>query len=87
MSATFSTRNSAADLVDLPRDPVIRPREAAAYTGLSESRLAKLRMTGDGPRFVKLSTTRVGYRHSALEEWLRERERTSTLEDKCEVRL
>lgn len=64
-----------------PLDPVRRPREAAAYTGLSESRLAKLRMSGDGPRFIKLSATRVGYRQSALEAWLRERERVSTLDD------
>ncbi len=64
-----------------PLDPVRRPKEAAAYTGLSESRLAKLRMCGEGPRFIKLSATRVGYRQSALEAWLRERERMSTLED------
>jgi predicted DNA-binding transcriptional regulator AlpA len=50
----------------------MRPREAASYTGISESTLAKLRMRENrvnGPRFVKLSGC-VLYRRTDLDEWI-----------------
>jgi predicted DNA-binding transcriptional regulator AlpA len=52
---------------------------AAAYTGLAESTLNKLRMTGGaGPRFLKLSARRVVYDTNDLDDWLRSKRRVST---------
>ena len=49
-------------------------RGAAAYLGIGESSLNKMRMTGDGPRFVRAGARRVLYRVAALDEWLEARE-------------
>lgn len=53
--------------------------EAAARTGLASSTLRKLRLTGHGPRFVKLGRA-VRYRESDLDAWLEERCVSSTSE-------
>jgi len=52
--------------------------EAAIYTGLAESTLNKLRLTGDGPRFLKLTARRVSYDTADLDEWLASKRRIST---------
>lgn len=59
-------------------DPIFRPPEAARFLGLSESTLAKMRMRGDGPPFVKLTSRACGYRLSSLEKYARDNERQST---------
>jgi predicted DNA-binding transcriptional regulator AlpA len=59
-------------------DPLLPPWQAAIIVGLSPSTLAKRRMDGTGPVYVRLSATRVAYRRSALDAWLATRERTST---------
>lgn len=51
---------------------------AATYTGLAESTLNKLRMTGSGPRFLKVSARRVVYDTSDLDAWLVSKRRVST---------
>jgi predicted DNA-binding transcriptional regulator AlpA len=58
---------------------VLSPKEASVYMGrrLSVQTLAKMRLDGRGPRFVKLGS-KVGYRRSSIDEWLASRERTST---------
>lgn len=69
-------------------DPIMPPPAAVRYMGgiVSASTLTKYRMQpGLGPRFIKLGK-RVGYRRSALDEWLSTRERSSTLDSKHEVR-
>lgn len=52
---------------------------AADYLGLSPSTLAKMRMTGAGPRYSKAGA-RILYRRQALEDWLAWCERRSTSE-------
>jgi len=50
----------------------LRPREAAAYLGISSSKLAKLRMAMNismGPRFIKLGAC-VLYRRTDLDDWI-----------------
>lgn len=50
----------------------LRPAQAAHYTGLSESTLAKLRMRhnrADGPNYLKISGC-VIYRRSDLDSWM-----------------
>ena len=58
-------------------DAVLLPEAASAYIGLSVQTLAKMRLDGRGPRFVKLGS-RVGYRRSSIESWLESNERAST---------
>lgn len=54
-------------------------REAAAYLGLSGSTLNKTRLTGRGPRYLKLGR-RVLYDLHDLETWVAERKRNHTSE-------
>lgn len=51
---------------------VLRACDAARFLQLSESTLAKLRLTGNGPRYCKLGR-RVAYRRADLESWLESR--------------
>jgi len=58
-------------------DPLLTPHDASAFLGLSRSWLAKLRLTGSGPHYVKLGR-QVRYRLCDLEAWLRGEVRSST---------
>ncbi|MCW5685513.1 MAG: helix-turn-helix domain-containing protein [Pseudolabrys sp.] len=51
---------------------VLRAHDAADFLELSESTLAKLRLTGNGPAYCKLGR-RVVYRRTDLEAWLQSR--------------
>jgi len=53
--------------------------EAALYARLSASTLAKLRMSGEGPEYIKAGA-KVLYERTALEAWLHMRCRQSTSE-------
>lgn len=51
-------------------------REAADYTGLSESYLAKLRMAVgpiEGPPFIRIGVRSVRYKLSDLDAWMNSR--------------
>ena len=56
---------------------LLLPDAAAARLGLSKSTLAKLRMRGDGPRFVKFGRA-VRYDPADLDEFAASRRRLST---------
>lgn len=58
---------------------LLRPQEAAEYLGLGHSTLAKLRLSGGGPRFRKLGRS-VRYHPDDLERWAAERSQRSTSE-------
>ena len=62
---------------DCAKPAPLDARRAAAFLGVSVSTLAKWRVSGKGPRFVKLGS-RVAYRISDLEEWLDAQTRMST---------
>ena len=66
-------------MTDLPT--VLPASDAARVLGLSQSTLAKLRLTGNGPAYCKLGR-RVVYRPDDLSEWLAEKRRRSTAEMK-----
>ena len=51
---------------------VLRTKAAADYLGLSTSTLEKMRIRGQGPRFLRLGGRAIGYEIQALDEWLRE---------------
>jgi hypothetical protein len=62
-------------MMDIPS--LIRARDAARMLGLSESTLAKLRLSGNGPAYCKLGR-RVLYRPRDLSIWLEQHRRHST---------
>ena len=57
---------------------VLRSPEAAAYIGLSESTLAKRRLYGLPPSFLKLGGRAIGYAIEDLDAWLESCRRQST---------
>lgn len=51
--------------------------EAATFLSVSKSYLAKLRLSGEGPKYIKLGKA-VRYREDALLSWQSAHERVST---------
>jgi hypothetical protein len=76
--------------MNLPRDnanrqtpqprPKLRVNEAARHLGLAVSTMNKLRLSGLGPRFIRLTRRRVAYDLDDLEAYAAERKRSSTSE-------
>ena len=58
----------------------IRPAEAAKIVKLSPSTLAKMRVSGTGPKYTKAGPKVVLYLKTDLQEWLLNRRRSSTSE-------
>lgn len=58
-------------------DPLLLPQEAADLLRSTPSTLAKLRLFGAGPPFVKIGRL-VRYRQSDLDAWIATRTATST---------
>jgi predicted DNA-binding transcriptional regulator AlpA len=56
---------------------LLTPKDAASFLRVSLSWLAKARMRGDGPPYVKVGSS-VRYSESALTEWMKSRVRLST---------
>lgn len=72
MSSSKSVNHFENHTIDRTDFRNLRPQEAARYTGLSESTLAKLRMRDNrskGPCFLKISGCIV-YRRSDLDRWM-----------------
>jgi predicted DNA-binding transcriptional regulator AlpA len=61
-------------------DALLHPAEAAKVLRLSVSWLAKSRLTGTGPRFVKMGRA-VRYPESSLREFIKSRMKGSTSEE------
>jgi predicted DNA-binding transcriptional regulator AlpA len=51
-------------------DRLLTEKELSSWLGLSLPTLQRMRSKGGGPRFVKLSFRRVGYRPTDVESWL-----------------
>jgi len=60
-----------------PIDPLLHPKEVAKLLGVSVSWLAKSRLSGSGPPFIKIGRA-VRYLESAVRDFIRARTRTST---------
>lgn len=58
---------------------VFTPEETANRLKVSLSWLAKARMHGDGPPFIKIGRA-IRYSESALQQWMKSRQRLSTSE-------
>jgi excisionase family DNA binding protein len=61
--------------------PVMRTREAAEYVGIGESTLTNLRVSGGGPRFMKLGKA-VRYDVRDLDRWMNANKFKTTAEAK-----
>lgn len=53
----------------MPNKILLTPGEVSERTGLAVSTLAKMRVRGDGPLYLKVGA-RVRYIEAELEEWL-----------------
>jgi predicted DNA-binding transcriptional regulator AlpA len=62
-----------------PIDPLLHPKEVAELLSVSTSWLAKARLNGSGPPFIKLGRA-VRYLESAVRGYIRAQTRTSTSE-------
>lgn len=56
-------------------DPLLSEQEVAEWLATSRATLQRQRSHGSGPPFVRLSERRIGYRRSAVEQWLEQRTR------------
>jgi predicted DNA-binding transcriptional regulator AlpA len=83
----LGSRQSKHGIVGGPRGPppdgvpqrrVLRTPDAAKYIGLTASTLEKKRLTGDGPRFVRIGTRAVGYTVDDLDAYIEAGLRRST---------
>jgi predicted DNA-binding transcriptional regulator AlpA len=50
--------------------PKLRVNEAARHLGLAVSTMNKMRLSGLGPRFIRLTRKRVAYDLADLEAWV-----------------
>ena len=60
-------------------DVLLEPNEAAAFLKVSLSWLAKARMRGDGPPYMRIGRS-IRYSEAALIQWMKGRQRMSTSE-------
>jgi predicted DNA-binding transcriptional regulator AlpA len=56
---------------------ILTPKQAAALLNLSASWLAKARLKGDGPAYIKMGGA-VRYNSNVLQEWMKAKQRLST---------
>ena len=63
----------------LAGERLLTPKEAADFLRVSLSFLAKARMPGDGPPFVRVGRS-IRYLEAPLVQWMRGRQRLSTSE-------
>ena len=61
-------------MIDTTDHKILSEREVSTWLGLSEPPLFRHRRNGSGPKFIQLSTRRIGYRRDAVEAWLKNRE-------------
>jgi predicted DNA-binding transcriptional regulator AlpA len=54
----------------MPTDNLLKTEDAASYLGLSPSLLNKLRLTGGGPKFLRLAGRAIRYRRADLDAWV-----------------
>jgi predicted DNA-binding transcriptional regulator AlpA len=75
------TSHSGGATTQKPAAPtmLLTPKEAARMLKVSTSWLAKARMRGDGPSYIKLGRA-IRYTETALQQWMKSRQRLSTSE-------
>jgi excisionase family DNA binding protein len=79
---TSQVSSTSGAMTQKPATPVmvlLTPKEAAKVLKVSLSWLAKARMRGDGPPFIKIGRN-IRYAEAALLQWMKSRQRLSTSE-------
>jgi predicted DNA-binding transcriptional regulator AlpA len=77
LSKTSSPSGSSVPSRPMTASILLTPKQAARYLNLSVSWLAKRRLAGDGPPYVKLGGA-VRYAEGSLQQWMKGQQRTST---------
>lgn len=78
-SQSFLTSGVPAQKPAAPATVLRPPKEAASILKVSLSWLAKARMRGDGPPYIKVGRS-IRYSEAALLQWIKSRQRLSTSE-------
>ena len=88
MSTTMTptVRHKGSVMISNDNEKILTEREVCNWLGVSEPTLFRHRRDGTGPTFIQLSARRVGYRHSAVEAWLSQREQHSPLRSEADGR-
>jgi Helix-turn-helix domain len=68
-----------ANKITIAIERLLTPNEAAARLRVSMSWLAKARMRGDGPPYIKVGRS-IRYTEAGLVQWTKSRQRLSTSE-------
>jgi len=68
-------QNSGPHGGDITKSPLLKPAEAAKFLALSVEQLKRLRRTGTGPIFVRLTAKAVRYRIGDLMQFIESRAR------------
>ena len=79
---TSQSSHSGGTIAPKPAAPamvLLTPTHAAKMLKVSLSWLAKARMRGDGPPFIKIGRS-IRYAETALLQWMKSRQRLSTCE-------
>jgi predicted DNA-binding transcriptional regulator AlpA len=77
MTSQSSAGATAAQKPTTPTIVLLTAKEAAKALKVSLSWLAKARMRGDGPTYVKVGRS-IRYAEAALIQWMKSRQRLST---------
>ena len=77
LSKTSSPSGSPAANRPTTTPILLTPKQAARHLNLSVSWLAKRRLAGEGPTYVKLGGA-VRYAETSLQQWMKSQQRTST---------
>lgn len=70
--------SSPQDTAESPLGALAAPPVLAEYLGTTVNALAQMRYEGKGPKFIKLSASKIRYRWSDVAEWLEARSATQT---------
>jgi predicted DNA-binding transcriptional regulator AlpA len=77
LSKTSSSSGPSAANRPTTAPILLTPKQAARHLNLSVSCLAKRRLAGDGPPYVKLGGA-IRYVETSLQQWMKSQQRTST---------
>jgi predicted DNA-binding transcriptional regulator AlpA len=77
MSAKSMSQPTSTTTPATANQLILTPKQAAALLNLSTSWLAKARLKGGGPPYIKMGGA-VRYSAAVLQEWMRGKQRLST---------
>jgi predicted DNA-binding transcriptional regulator AlpA len=77
MSSKSTSQPASSTATATHNQTVLTPKQAAALLNLSTSWLAKQRLKGGGPPYIKMGGA-VRYNATVLQEWMKGKQRLST---------